>query len=75
MGQLARRRSRGGSGVDTVLTVAVVEDLDHDFVYNDAPDVVNDANGDGRVDRRDLQALGVASNIVRAPFHISADPA
>lgn len=64
-----------GSGVDTVLTVAVVEDLDHDGVYNDAPDVVKDANGDGRVDRRDLRALGVASNIVRVPFHISGDPA
>ena len=33
----------------------------HDGVYNDAPDVVTDANGDGRIDRRDLQALGVAS--------------
>jgi hypothetical protein len=64
-----------GSGVDTVLTVAEVKDLNHDGIYNDAPDVVTDANGDGRVDYRDLKALGVASNIVRVPFHISADPA
>jgi hypothetical protein len=64
-----------GSGVDTVLTVAVIDDLDHDGVYDDAPDVVQDVNGDGRVDRRDLQAIGVASNIVRVPFHISGDPA
>jgi hypothetical protein len=64
-----------GSNVDTVLTVAVVEDLNHDGIYNDAPDVVTDANGDGRIDRRDLDALGVASNIVRVPFHISGDPA
>jgi hypothetical protein len=58
-----------------VLTVAVVQDLNHDGVYNDAPDVVADANGDGLVDRRDVKALGVASNIVRVPFHISGDPA
>jgi hypothetical protein len=64
-----------GSNVDTVLTVAMVEDLNHDGIYNDAPDVVTDANGDGRIDRRDLDALGVASNIVRVPFHISGDPA
>ena len=64
-----------GSGVDTVVTVAVIDDLNHDGVYNDAPDVVPDANGDGQVDGRDLRALGVASNIVRIPFHISGDPA
>jgi len=64
-----------GSGVDTVLTVAVVKDLNHDGVFNDAPDVVADANHDGRIDRRDLRALGVASNIEQVPFHISGDPA
>jgi hypothetical protein len=55
--------------------VAVVKDLNHDGIYNDAPDVVADANHDGRITSRDLTALGVASNIVRVPFHISADPA
>lgn len=64
-----------GSGVDSVLTVAVVDDLDRNGVFDDAPDVVADANGDGRVDRRDLQALGVASDIVRVPFHINGSPA
>jgi hypothetical protein len=64
-----------GSGVDSVLTVAVVDDLDHDGVYDDAPDVVADSNGDGRVDRRDLQAVGLASHVVRVPFHISGAPA
>jgi hypothetical protein len=64
-----------GSGVDSVLTVAVVDDLDHDGIYDDAPNVVPDSNGDGRVDRRDLQALGVASHVVRVPFHISGAPA
>jgi hypothetical protein len=62
-----------GSGVDTVLTVALVDDLNQDGVLDDAPDVVKDANGDGDVDARDLRALGVASNIVQVPFHISGD--
>ena len=64
-----------GSDVDTVLTVAEIKDLNHDGIFNDAPDVVKDANGDGRIDGRDLRALGVASNIVRVPFHISGAPA
>jgi len=64
-----------GSNVDTVLTVAEVADLNHDGVYNDAPDVIKDANGDGRIDGHDLKALGVASNIVRIPFHIDGDRA
>jgi hypothetical protein len=64
-----------GSNVDSLLTVAVIDDLDHDGVFDDAPDVVEDTNGDGRVDARDLKAIGVASNIVRVPFHISGDPA
>lgn len=64
-----------GSGVDSVLTVAVVDDLDHDGVYDDAPGVVTDSTGDGRVDRRDLQAIGLASRVVRVPFHISGAPA
>jgi hypothetical protein len=64
-----------GSDIDTVLTVAVIKDLNHDGVYNDAPDVVADANGDGLIDQRDLRALGVASNIVQVPFHINGAPA
>jgi hypothetical protein len=64
-----------GSGVDSVLTVAVVDDLDHDGVYDDAPDVVQDTTGDGRVDRRDVQALGLASRVVRVPFHVNGAPA
>jgi hypothetical protein len=64
-----------GSNVDTTLTVAEVADLNHDGIYNDAPNVVPDANRDGRIDAKDLKALGVASNIVKVPFHISGDPA
>ncbi len=64
-----------GSNVDTTLTVAEVADLDHNGKYDDAPNVVQDVNGDGRVDAKDLKILGVASNIVKVPFHISGDPA
>jgi hypothetical protein len=64
-----------GSNVDSILTVAVVADLNHDGILNDAPNVVTDQNGDGRVDQRDLKLLGVASNIETVRFHINADPA
>jgi hypothetical protein len=64
-----------GKDVDATLTVAVVDDLNHDGIYNDAPNVVPDLNGDGRVDARDLEQLGVASNIVTVPFRINGDPA
>jgi len=64
-----------GKDVDTTLTVAVVDDLNHDGIYNDAPNVVSDLNGDGRVDAQDLGLLGVASNVVTVPFRINGDPA
>ncbi|WP_406417325.1 hypothetical protein OH809_35750 [Streptomyces sp. NBC_00873] len=64
-----------GQNVDTTLTVAVVDDLNHDGIYNDAPGVVKDLNGDGKIDAKDLGLMGVASNIVTVPFHINADPA
>jgi hypothetical protein len=41
----------------------------------DAPNVVPDLNHDGRVDARDLELLGVASNIVTVPFRINGAPA
>lgn len=60
-----------GIGVNTTLTIAVVADLNHDGVYNDAPAVVPDANHDGRIDSRDLRALGVAGHIDTVRFHIN----
>lgn len=60
-----------GEDVDTVLTVAVVDDLDGNGVFDDAPAVVPDANQDGVVDKHDLQQIGVASNIVTVPFHLN----
>jgi hypothetical protein len=64
-----------GKNVDTTLTVAVIDDLNHDGVFNDAPNVVPDLNHDGRIDAEDLELLGVASNIVTVPFHINGAPA
>ncbi|WP_214323756.1 hypothetical protein [Nonomuraea sediminis] len=60
-----------GKDVDSVVTVAVVKDLDGNGVLDDAPDVVKDVTGDGRVDARDLRELGVASNVAALPFRIS----
>jgi hypothetical protein len=64
-----------GQNVDTTLTLAVVDDLNQDGVFNDAPNVVPDLNNDGRVDAQDLDLLGVASNIVTVPFRINGAPA
>ena len=64
-----------GQNVDTTLTVAVIDDLNNDGVFNDAPNVVTDLNHDGRIDAQDLKLLGVASNIVTVPFRINGDPA
>ena len=63
-----------GQNVDTTLTVAFVDDLNQDGVFNDAPNVVPDLNNDGRVDAQDLDLLGVASNIVTVPFRINGAP-
>ncbi|MFF1354446.1 hypothetical protein [Streptomyces sp. NPDC058297] len=67
--------SIAGKDVDSVLTVAVVDDLNHDGIYNDAPSVIRDANHDGRIDAKDLRALGVASDVVEVPFRINGAPA
>ena len=64
-----------GQDVDTTLTVAEVADRDHNGIYDDAPAVVDDLNHDGVIDAEDLKVLGVASNIVSVPFHISGAPA
>ncbi len=60
-----------GKNVDSTVTVAVVADLNHDGIYNDAPSVVTDLNKDGVVDAKDLAVLGVASNIKTVDFHIN----
>lgn len=64
-----------GVGTGTTLTVAVVADLNHDGVYNDAPGVLTDLNHDGKVDQADLVKLGVASNIATVRFHLNGQGA
>jgi hypothetical protein len=64
-----------GQNVNTTLTVAVIGDLNHDGIFNDAPNVVRDLNNDGRINAADLKLLGVASNIVTVPFRINGAPA
>ncbi len=43
-------------------------DLNGDGVYDDAPAVIPDADGNGVCD--DLKAFGLASNVARATFFI-----
>jgi len=60
-----------GKNVSSVLRVAVAADKNKDGIYNDAPAVVPDANGDGHINAVDLKAFGVASEIVAVPFRIT----
>lgn len=60
-------------GVNTESTVyaAVAADHNGDGVFNDAPGVVPDADGNGVCDAHDLKAFGLASNIARSSFFIN----
>ncbi len=60
-----------GKGVASTVLVAVVADLNEDGIYNDAPNVVPDANNDGKITPDDVRAIGLASNLVRIPFFIN----
>ena len=51
-------------------TVAIIADLNKNGIYDDAPAVITDLNGDGKIDKKDLKRIGVASNIVEVPFLI-----
>ena len=55
----------------TTLRVAVVDDLNHNGILDDAPDVVADSNSDGVIDSTDLQALGLASGVREVSFTIN----
>jgi hypothetical protein len=49
-----------GSGASTVY-VGLASDRNRDGILNDAPDTVPDADSDGDVDEKDLQAFGATS--------------
>jgi hypothetical protein len=59
-----------GRHTASTLVVAEIADLNHDGIYNDAPDVVPDANHDGHCDAGDVEALGTASNLEQVDFFI-----
>jgi len=56
---------------ESTLYAAVVADLNADGIYNDAPNVVADSNGDGMCDKKDLTAMGLASNLKKVDFFIN----
>jgi hypothetical protein len=62
-----------GEGESTAY-VAIAADKDKNGVFDDAPGAVPDADGDGDVDKKDLEAFGVASNIEEVPFVINPNP-
>lgn len=55
----------------TTLRVAVVDDLNHNGVLDDAPNTVADSDGDGDVDSNDLEAIGLASEVREVSFTIN----
>jgi hypothetical protein len=60
-------------GVNTQSTVhvAIAADKNLDGVFNDAPNVVPDADSNGICDAKDLKAFDLASNIRKATFFIN----
>ncbi len=60
-------------GVDAESTVyaAVAADHNGDSIFNDAPAVLPDADGNGVCDAHDLKAFGLSSYIARSNFYIN----
>ncbi len=55
----------------TTIYVAIAADLNKDGIYNDAPSLIVDSDGDGRIDEFDLRAFGVASRVVEHRFFVN----
>lgn len=60
-----------GVNTESTILVAVAADLNGDRSFNDAPNVVVDADQNGVCDEKDLKALGLASNTRKATFFIN----
>jgi hypothetical protein len=60
-----------GVNTESTIYVAVVDDLNGNSVFDDAPSVVPDSDLDGDVDEDDLEALGLASKVETATFFIN----
>lgn len=59
-----------GQDTDSTVYAAIAADTNHNGILDDAPDSVPDADADGDVDEHDLQAVGLASDVEQARFHI-----
>ncbi|PWU48918.1 hypothetical protein DLE60_04135 [Micromonospora globispora] len=62
-----------GTNVQSQVIAAVVEDLNGNGIFDDAPNVVPDANNDGKIDVKDVRALGLASNVATVKFRINGN--
>jgi hypothetical protein len=62
-----------GSNVESEVLTAVVKDLDGNGIFDDAPDEVPDANGDGKIDEHDLESIGLASEVEKVKFRINGN--
>ena len=60
-----------GINTQSTVHVAIAADKNLDGIFNDAPSVLPDADGNGICDHRDLKAFGLASNIRKATFFIN----
>jgi hypothetical protein len=60
-----------GVNTESTIYVAVVDDLNDNGIFDDAPSVVPDSDLDGDVDEKDLKALGLASKVEKATFFIN----
>ncbi len=60
-----------GVNTQSTIYVAVVDDLNDNGIFDDAPSVVLDSDMDGDVDEKDLKALGLASKVEKATFFIN----
>lgn len=60
-----------GVNTESTIFVAVAADHNRDGIFNDAPNVVPDADGNGVCNTKDLRKFGVASNVAKAKFFIN----
>jgi len=60
-----------GQATKSKLFVAIASDHNNDGIYNDAPDTIPDANYDGKCNKHDLKAYGVASKVAKSKFYIN----
>jgi len=60
-----------GQATKSKTLIAIASDLNGDGIYNDAPAAIPDANNDGKCNKSDLKAYGVASNIAKSRFYIN----